>query len=415
MNRRLLYFALCCLCLFFSSCIKNLEEEGIYGATRCYGIVLDDRTFQPVQNVRLILTDGINVDKSVQTDADGKFEILVSMNNLAKDYYLIVEPDSLYDRVEYYLDEVPMGEKEYEIGTIYLPGPDVPIVSTSNVIDVTATSAHAFGRIESTSGSTIVEQGFVYSTMQYPTIDNEVVTVNIYSSYFDYVLSLNPHTTYYVRAFAKNGIGVGYGDQIEITTQDGLASVLTDSASSITATSAVCRGEVVSDAGYYVSARGLCWSTTPNPTISNAHTSEGSGLGSFTSHLSNLESHTTYYVRAYAQNASGISYGNQVTFTTLSGLPVVTTTVATNVTSTQAVAGGNVLTDSGFPVSSRGVCFGASPQPTISGSHTTDGVGTGEFVSHLINLVPGTTYYYRAYATNGVGTVYGQQYVFVAW
>ena len=94
---------------------------------------------------------------------------------------------------------------------------------------------------------------------------------------------------------------------------------------------------------------------------------------------------------------------------------MVTTTVATNVTSTQAVAGGNVLTDSGFPVSSRGVCFGTSPQPTISGSHTTDGVGTGEFVSHLINLVPGTTYYYRAYATNGVGTVYGQQYVFVAW
>ena len=151
MNRRSLYFALCCICLLFSSCIKKLEDEGIYGSTRCYGIVLDDRTFQPVQNVRLILTDGINVDKSVLTGPDGKFEISVSMNNLAKDYYLIIEADSLYDGVEYSLDEVPMGEKEYEIGTIYLPGPDVPIVSTSNVIDVTATSAHAFGRIESTS------------------------------------------------------------------------------------------------------------------------------------------------------------------------------------------------------------------------------------------------------------------------
>lgn len=415
MNRRSLYFALCCICLLFSSCIKKLEDEGIYGSTRCYGIVLDDRTFQPVQNVRLILTDGINVEQSVQTGPDGKFEISVSMNNLAKDYYLIFESDSLYESVEYYLDEVPMGGKEYEIGTIYMQGPDLPIVSTSNVIDITATSAHAFGRIESTGGSTIVEQGFVYSTMQYPTIDNEVVTVNNYSSSFDYVLPLRPHTTYYVRAFAKNGIGVGYGSPIEITTQDGLALVLTDTATAITATSATCGGEVVSDAGFYVSARGLCWSTTPNPTISNAHTNEGAGLGSFTSNLGNLESHTTYYIRAYAQNSAGIAYGGQVTFTTLSGLPEVTTTVATNVTATQAIAGGNVLSDGGFPVSSRGVCFGTSPQPTISGYHTTDGVGIGEFVSNLINLVPGTTYYYRAYATNGVGTVYGEQYVFVAW
>ena len=415
MKRRLIFFALCSICLLFSSCVKNLEEEGIYGTTRCHGVVLDDRTLQPVQNVRLVLTDGVDISQSVITGADGLFEVSVSMNMLAKDCYLIIDPDSLYERAEYHLDEVPMGEKEYDIGTIYLQGPDLPIVSTRNIIEVTATSAHAFGQIESTGGSTIVQQGFVYSTMQYPTIDNEVVTVNNYSFSFDCVLPLLPHTTYYVRAFARNGIGVGYGSPIEITTQEGVASVLTDSATAIGSTSAICGGQVVSDAGYAVSARGLCWSTSPNPTISNAHTLEGAGLGSFTSNLDNLEPHTTYFVRAYAQNVAGVSYGNQISFTTLSGLPVVTTTVATDVSATQAIAGGNVLSDGGFPVVSRGVCYGTSPQPTISGYHTTDGVGTGEFVSHLISLVSGTTYYYRAYATNGVGTVYGEQYVFVAW
>ena len=104
-----------------------------------------------------------------------------------------------------------------------------------------------------------------------------------------------------------------------------------------------------------------------------------------------------------------------MTFTTQSGLPVVTTTTATNITSTSAIAGGTVVEDGGYPVVRRGICYSTSTQPTVSGLHTTDGAGTGEYVSQLTNLTPGTTYYYRAYATNGVGTVYGEQKVFVAW
>ena len=139
------------------------------------------------------------------------------------------------------------------------------------------------------------------------------------------------------------------------------------------------------------------------------------GVGTFTSQITNLEPNTTYHVRAYAQNESGVSYGATVTFSTQSGLPVVTTTTVTRITATSATAGGSVVEDGGYPVIRRGVCYGTSSQPTISGLHTTDGAGTGDFVSQLTNLTPGSTYYYRAYATNGVGTVYGEQKVFVAW
>lgn len=90
-------------------------------------------------------------------------------------------------------------------------------------------------------------------------------------------------------------------------------------------------------------------------------------------------------------------------------IPVVTTTAASGVTTTTAVSGGNVTDDGGAEVTARGVCWGTSANPTISGSKTTDGKGTGSFSSNLTGLTPGTKYYVRAYATNSVGTAYGNE------
>ena len=96
-----------------------------------------------------------------------------------------------------------------------------------------------------------------------------------------------------------------------------LPKVKTSAVSEITINSAVCGGEVTSDGNGTITARGICWSTSQNPTIEDNKTTNGSGLGSFTSNLSNLASQTTYYVRAYATNEVGTSYGNEVSFTTL--------------------------------------------------------------------------------------------------
>ena len=415
MYRRFRFLVFCLVCLLFSSCIKNLEEEGVYQSTRFHGVVMDERTQQPLQGFRVAATDGWNVGNVVYTAADGTFVIDVTLEQITKNYYIRFESDSLYESHDYKISDITLGLKEYDMGTIYLEGPAIPIVNTDNIINITATSAHCFGSVSNDGRSNITEQGFVYSTMQYPTINNDKVSLPVDFNEFDCELVLEPHTIYYVRAYAVNSIGVGYGDQMMITTLDGLAVVSTSVVTNVTTTSATCGGIVQSDGGFVVTARGVCWSTLADPTISNSHTVDGAGSGVFTSHIDDLEPNTTYRIRAYAQNASGISYGTVVTFTTQSGLPTVYTENVTSISATSATAGGNVVDDGGYPVVRRGVCYGTSSQPTILGLHTTDGAGTGRYVSQLTNLTPGSTYYYRAYATNGVGTVYGEQKVFVAW
>ena len=89
-------------------------------------------------------------------------------------------------------------------------------------------------------------------------------------------------------------------------------------------------------------------------------------------------------------------------------VPTVTTTAISDIDKTTATGGGNVTADGGATVTERGICWSTSQNPTISGSHTTDGTGTGSFTSAMTGLTANTTYYVRAYATNSVGTAYGE-------
>jgi uncharacterized protein (TIGR02145 family) len=107
---------------------------------------------------------------------------------------------------------------------------------------------------------------------------------------------------------------------------DEVPTVTTEAISSITQTTATGGGNVTSEGSGLVSARGVCWSKSANPTISDAHTTDGSGTGSFTSSLSGLTVNTLYYVRAYATNSAGTAYGNEISFT-----PVMETGTVTDV------------------------------------------------------------------------------------
>lgn len=183
----------------------------------------------------------------------------------------------------------------------------------------------------------------------------------------------------------------------------------------ITMNSAVSGGTIVTDGGEDISAKGVCWSTSTNPTIADEKTSDGTGSANFSSAIVGLSEGTTYYVRAYATNEVGTAYGNELSFTTTQvTAAVVTTTEVSAVTSSSAVAGGNITNDGGGSITARGVCWGESSNPTVSGTNkTTNGTGTGTFTSNLTGLSDGTVYYYRAYATNSSGTTYGQEYQFI--
>lgn len=92
--------------------------------------------------------------------------------------------------------------------------------------------------------------------------------------------------------------------------------------------------------------------------------------------------------------------------------PILSTKDVTDISETSAISGGNISDDKGATVTSRGVCWSTSQNPTIENNKTSDGSGTGSFTSNITNLVPKTTYYVRAYATNSAGTGYGSTMIF---
>jgi uncharacterized protein (TIGR02145 family) len=188
--------------------------------------------------------------------------------------------------------------------------------------------------------------------------------------------------------------------------------VKTAAVSGITQTSAESGGKVTNNGGVEVTARGVCWSTSQNPSINSSKTSNGTGNGEFISNITDLNANTKYYVRAYATNSEGTGYGNEILFTTSPIIivpPTVTTGTTTATSSATATSGGNVTSDGGATVTVRGVCWSTSANPTIAlSTKTSDGTGTGTFTSNIPGLTANTTYHVRAYATNNAGTGYGE-------
>ena len=517
------------------------------------------------------------------------------------------------------------GMQQWGVGLIQLSGSVIiPPTVTTTAVTCNGTTTATAGGIAYDGGDTITARGVCWSTSQMPTTaGNKTINGGGEGSFSSTLTGLTANTTYYFRAYATNTLGTSYGLQFTITTLTVpvLPTVSTTVTSNINETFATSGGTINCDGGAMVTPRGVCWSISHNPTIADPKTSDGSGMGTFTSNISGLTASTTYYVRAYATNSVGTVYGGEVSFTTLSlnacnsftvnhqagsiapvnktvtygtvagipgeptkcwlssnlgadhqatavndtteasagwywqfnrkqgyshngstrtpnttwitsinealdweaandpcalelgcgwriptsteltnidasgnwndwngpwnsalklhaagmltmgsgalsdrgvkGLywssnqtsggnagyllwltssasymtnypktagfsircikstnggtttPTVTTSVVTNIMQSLATSGGNVTSDGGCNVLSRGVCWGTSPGPSITGNHTVNGKGTGIFVSNLTGLTSNTLYYLRAYASNPNGTVYGSELSFV--
>ncbi len=190
--------------------------------------------------------------------------------------------------------------------------------------------------------------------------------------------------------------------------------VITGSNTGITQTTATLEGNVTADGGALVTARGFCWGTTANPALTDSVTTITGTTGAFSAILNNLTAGTTYHYRAYATNSVGTSYGDDSVFTTANAnvAPVVTTGTVSNITTTTATVGGEVTNDGGATVTARGICWSTSANPTITDNHSSETGTIGTFTSDLSGLIPATMYHVRAYATNSVGTSYGDDVVF---
>jgi uncharacterized protein (TIGR02145 family) len=192
-------------------------------------------------------------------------------------------------------------------------------------------------------------------------------------------------------------------DPPEITTP----TLTTEEISTVKQTTAVSGGDIINDGGAEVISRGVCCDTSQNPTILGSHTTDGTGIGSYTSVLTQLSSGTMYFVRAYATNSKGTAYGNELTFsssqTTLATIDV---GYASSITFSSAAVVGNIKSDGGSPIMVRGICWSTKSWPEISDNKTEEGTGTGTYKCTLTGLQSSTLYYYSAYATNAIGTIY---------
>ena len=284
------------------------------------------------------------------------------------------------------------------------------ISATASATSITSNSATTGGDITADGGATVTSRGLVYGT----TTGSATFSVTSGTGTGTYSISLTgllPATTYYVRSFATNSVGTVFGTETNFTTIAIAPTLTTTAASSVTKYAANTGGTIISNGGSTISASGICWSTTATPTISDSKTTDGTTSGTFTSSLTSLTAGTTYYVRAYATNAIGTSYGANESFTTLSASsnnPIVAaTTTATSITANAAILGGDVTDEGATQVSVRGLVYG-----TTTGSSTfsvTVGSGAGTFTSTITGLTQGATYYVRSFATNVQGTSYGAE------
>ena len=286
-------------------------------------------------------------------------------------------------------------------------------IVTTAVSAITTITATSGGTIASDGGNPITARGVCWNTITAPTTANFTTSNGTGTGTFTSSLtSLTCNTMYYVRAYIVNGSGTFYGNELTFVTSPCVPIVTNTDTSNVTKTTAMSGGTVTNDGGLTVTARGVCWSTSSNPTIANSKTIDGSGLGSYTSSLTGLSEYTTYYFRAYATNSSGTGYGNNWNFKTKGTLPTVTTDEISGITATTAIAFGNVTIAGNPSVSGRGFCWKTTPNPTINNSKDACGSGTGGFNGSLTKLAPNTTYHVRAYATSAIGTSYGTDMTF---
>lgn len=194
----------------------------------------------------------------------------------------------------------------------------VASVSTDGVSGISYIKASVAVSMSNWGCETYPEWGLCYSTKPGASVDDKCLISPRDTNYLFALSGLSDSTTYYVRAYAKNVVGVSYGEELSfMTVAYKTPSVETLAPSSVTAHAAICRGDVSFDGGLSVTEKGFCYSTHDNPTVTGEKmVSPIAGEGSFSCALTDLQATTTYYIRAYAINSKGIAYGKRVTITT---------------------------------------------------------------------------------------------------
>jgi len=292
---------------------------------------------------------------------------------------------------------------------------EVPVVTTTTIANITGVTATSGGNITDEGSSTVLGRGVCWSTSATPSIaDNKTTDGAGAGNFSSNLTGLNGATIYYVRAYATNAIGTGYGMALSFTTlgQSPLPTIA--NATNITATSATLNGsvnpnylptEVTFEYGIST-AYGSSVTATQSPVTGNSNTNVNAGI-------SNLLLATIYHCRIKAVNSLGTTYSNDITFTTNGQVPSASTQAASNLSTSGATLKGTVnanflstvITFEYGTTTSYGNTTPATPSP-ITGNSTTN------VSASIAGLSEGTAYHCRVKAVNSLGTTYGNDVTF---
>jgi len=215
----------------------------------------------------------------------------------------------------------------------FLTSGSAPIATTGAATSVGPTTATLNGTINAQNDSTTVTFEYGTTTAYGTTVaaTPSPVTGNIDTAVSNALTGLTQGITYHYRVVGQNAFGTTNGADMTFTTGTiTVPTVSTRVITNVTTSSAASGGNVTDEGMGTVTVRGVCWSTSPNPTIADNTTNNGSGLGTFSSSITGLSPGTTYYVRAYATNSAGTGYGIQRSFATNAETVTVTITNPTD-------------------------------------------------------------------------------------
>ena len=309
-----------------------------------------------------------------------------------------------------------------EVGTAYgetktYEVSDLPTVKTGDyAIDGANQKAVCTGSVTSNGGSQLNATGICYMKGSgTPTINNSCAnTSNASTSIIVTLNNLEYGQKYSYRAFATNNRGTAYGEVKTLSFPAMLPTVSTGTAT-INGYNAVCTGSVTDVGATPLTRSGICYMQgTGTPTVANTtvNTANSSTLTAISANLANLQPSTTYSYRAFASNSKGTGYGQVKTFTMPSGAPTVVTLDHTPSGYSSAYYLNGLVTGYGVDnITGKGICYMVGTgTPTINNSRFIDYDPSDTIKCYVSpgNIVCGTTYSYRAYATNSSGyTGYG--------
>ena len=295
-----------------------------------------------------------------------------------------------------------------------------PILTTNEVTNIKISDGTAtfVGNVESYGDLPCIERGFVYATVNNPTIDDTkfVVSGNETGIFRKNVTNLEEGHIYYVRSFITNQKETVYGNEVTLNYVATMPTIKTNEVSSKNIVEGVASlsGTIVSEGDLPYTERGFVYSIVHNPTVDDTKiVASGNGLGEFNSKVSELEEGKIYYVRAFVTNSKGVTYGNEVTLDFQPIKPI----VITNPISTKSIAQGTAIisgsiSNIGDPAYiKKGFVYAKTHYPTIDDATIIEvsGNGVGDFTYSLTELEIGSVYYVRSFATTKNETIYGSE------